>query len=79
MQKNHNKSDLLNFFSAVIELVRERLISNMHNQFVQDKGKTFHVIAPTMSINQPFFFLAIIELVRELVICNMHNKFWKDT
>ena len=76
----------INFFLAVIELVRELLINNMHNKFEQDKWKTFHVIAPTTSnywhkmrkiaINQPFwfFFWAIIELVRELVICNMHNK-----
>ena len=77
------------FFSAIIELVRELVISNMHNKFEKDTWKTFQVIAPTRSnycrkmwkiaINLPFFFLAIIELVRELVISNMHNKFEKDT
>ena len=78
------------FFSAIIELVQELLISNMHNQFEEDMWKTFQLIAPTRSnywrkmwkiaINRPFFFFsAIIELVRELVISNMHNKFEKDT
>ena len=78
------------FFSAIIELVRELVISNMHNKFEKDIWKTFQVIAPTRSnywrkmwkiaINRPFFFfLAIIELVRELVISNTHNKFEKDT
>ena len=77
------------FFSAIIELVQELLISNMHNQFEEDMWKTFQLIAPTRSnywrkmwknaINRPFFFFsAIIELVRELVISNMHNKFEKD-
>ena len=32
------------FFSAIIELVRELLISNMHNKFEED---TFQVSAPT--------------------------------
>ena len=77
------------FFSVIIELVRELLISNMHNKFEED---TFQVSAPTRSnywhkmqkitINRPFwndFFSAIIELVGELVISNMHNKFGKDT
>ena len=77
------------FFLAIIELVQELLISNMHNQFEEDMWKTFQLIAPTRSnywrkmwkiaINRPFFFFsAIIELVRELVISNMHNKFEKD-
>ena len=76
------------FFLAIIELVRELVISNMHSKFENDMWKTFQVIAPTRSnywrkmwkiaINRPFFFSAIIELVRELVISNMHNKFEKD-
>ena len=80
------------FFSAIIELVQELLISNMHNKFEEDMRKTFQVIAPTRSnywrkmrkitINRPFFFFsAIIELVQELLISNIHNKFeenmWK--
>ena len=54
------------FFSAIIELVRELVISNMHNKFEKDMWKTFQVIAPTRSnywrkmwkiaINRPFFF-----------------------
>ena len=90
--KNRNKSAILNFFSAIIELVQELLISNMHNKFEEDMWKTFQVIAPTRSnywrkmrkitINLPFFFFsAIIELVQELLISNIHNKFeenmWK--
>ena len=77
------------FFSAIIELVQELLISNIHNIFEENMWKTFQLIAPTRSnywrkmwkiaINRPFFFFsAIIELVRELVISNMHNKFEKD-
>ena len=31
--KNRNKSAILNFFSAIIDLVRELVISNMHNTF----------------------------------------------
>ena len=80
------------FFSAIIELVQELLISNMHNKFEEDMWKTFQVIAPTRSnywrkmrkitINGPFFFFsAIIELVQELLISNIHTKFeenmWK--
>ena len=36
-------------FSAITELVRELLISNMHNKFQEETWKTFEVIAPTMS------------------------------
>ena len=89
--ENRNKSAILNFFSAIIELVQELLISNMHNKFEEDMWKTFQVIAPTRSnywrkmrkitINRPFFFSAIIELVQELLISNIHTKFeenmWK--
>ena len=35
-EKNRNKSAILNFFSAIIELVQELLISNMHNKFEED-------------------------------------------
>ena len=77
------------FFSAIIELLQELLISNMHNQFEEDMWKTFQVFAPTRSnywrkmwkiaINRPFFFfLAIIELVQELLISNMHKQFEED-
>ena len=34
--KNDNKSTILNFFPAIIELVRELVISNMHNRFEDD-------------------------------------------
>ena len=77
------------FFSAIIELLQELLISNMHNQFEEDMWKTFQVFAPTRSnywrkmwkiaINRPFFFFpVIIELVHELLISNMHNQFEED-
>ena len=76
------------FFLAIIELLQELLISNMHNQFEEDMWKTFRVFAPTRSnywhkmwkitINRPFFFLAIIELVQELLISNMHSQFEED-
>ena len=35
-EKNRNKSATLNFFSAIIKLVQELLISNMHNKFEED-------------------------------------------
>ena len=77
------------FFSAIIKLLQELLISNMHNQFEEDMWKTFQVFAPTRSnywrkmwkiaINRPFFFfLAIIVIVQELLISNMHNQFEED-
>ena len=34
--KNQNKSAILKKFSAIIELVQELLISNMHNRFEKD-------------------------------------------
>ena len=65
-EKNHNKSAIFFFFSAIIELVQELLISNIHNKFEENMWKTFQVIAPTVSnywrkmrkiaINRPFFF-----------------------
>ena len=64
--KNRNKSTILIFLPAIIELVQELLISNMHNKLEEDMWKTFQVIAPTRSnywrkmrkitINWPFFF-----------------------
>ena len=45
--KNRNKSAILIFFKAIIVLVRELVISNMHNKFGKDTWKTFQVIAPT--------------------------------
>ena len=35
------------FFSAIVELVQELHISNMHNKLGKDTCKTFQVIAPT--------------------------------
>ena len=88
--KNRNKSTILIFLPAIIELVQELLISNMHNKLEEDTCENVEVIAPTRSnywrkmrkiaINRPFwiFFSAIIELVQELLISNMHNKFEED-
>ena len=39
------------FFSAIIELVRALLISNMHNKFEKDTWKTFQVISPQVNVN----------------------------
>ena len=90
--KNRNKSTILIFLPAIIELVQELLISNMHNKLEEDTCENVEVIAPTRSnywrkmrkitINRPFFFFsAIIELVQELLISDIHNKFeenmWK--
>ena len=62
------KSQLIGhfFFFTIIELVRELVISNMHNKFEKDTWKTFQVIAPTRSnywrkrwkiaISRPFWF-----------------------
>ena len=47
MQKNRNKSAILQFFSAMIEVVRELVICNVHNKFGKDTWKTFQVIVPT--------------------------------
>ena len=88
--KIRNKSTILIFLPAIIELVQELLISNMHNKLEEDTCENVEVIAPTRSnywrkmrkiaINRPFwiFFSAIIELVQELLISNMHNKFEED-
>ena len=37
--------------SAIIKLVRELVISNMHNQFGKDTRNTTEVIPPTRSNN----------------------------
>ena len=47
MRKNSNKSVIFNFLPAIIELVRELVISSMHNKFGKDTCKNFQVIAPT--------------------------------
>ena len=71
------------FFSAIIELVRELVISNMHNKFEKDTWKFFQVIAPTRSnywrkrwkiaISRPFwiFFQPLLNLSEKwsLVTC----------
>ena len=41
--------ELVSFFLAIIEFVRELLIRNMHNTIQQDTWTTFEVIAPTRS------------------------------
>ena len=46
--KNHNKSDVLNFFSAIIEPVQELVISSIHNKF-----SSFHILILYLYI--PFF------------------------
>ena len=76
------------FFPAIIELVRELVISNMHNRFEDDTWKTFQVIAPTRSnywrkmrkiaINRPFkiFFQPLLNLSNNylLVTCITNLK-----
>ena len=37
------------FFSAIIELIRELVICNMHNKFGKDRLKTFWVIVPLIN------------------------------
>ena len=64
--KNRNKSTILIFLPAIIELVQELLISNMHNKLEEDTCENVEVIAPTRSnywrkmrtiaINRPSFF-----------------------
>ena len=41
---------ILKFFPAIIKVVRELLISNMHNKFGKDTRKTVQVLAPTSQI-----------------------------
>ena len=45
--KNRNKSTILIFLTAIIELVQELLISNMHNKLEEDTCENVEVIAPT--------------------------------
>ena len=45
--KNRNKSTI--FLPAIIELVQELLISNMHNKLEEDTCENVEVIAPTRS------------------------------
>ena len=47
--KNRNKSTILIFLPAIIELVQELLISNMHNKLEEDTCENVEVIAPTRS------------------------------
>ena len=64
--KNRNKSTILIFLPAIIELVQELLICNMHNKLEEDTCENVEVIAPTRSnywrkmrkiaISRPFWF-----------------------
>ena len=86
--KNHNKSTILIFLPAIIELVQELLISNMHNKLEEDTCENFEVIAPTRSnywrkmrkiaINRPFwiFFQPLLNLSKNylLVTCITNLK-----
>ena len=47
--KNRNKSTILIFLPAIIELVQELLISNMRNKLEEDTCENVEVIAPTRS------------------------------
>ena len=78
------------FFSAIIELVQELLISNIHNKFEENMWKTFQVIAPTgsnywskmrkIAINQPFFFFfrSLLKFSKKYFLVIMHNQFEED-
>ena len=72
--KNGNKLTILIFLPAIIELVQELLISNMHNKLEEDTCENVEVIAPIRSnywrkmrkiaINRPFwiFFQPLLNL-----------------
>ena len=47
--KNRNKSTILIFLPAIIELDQELLISNMHNKLEEDTCENVEVIVPTRS------------------------------
>ena len=47
--ENRNKSTILIFLPAIIELVQELLISNMHTKLEEDTCENVEVIAPTRS------------------------------
>ena len=49
--KNRNKSAILNFFSAIIELVREVVNSNMQNKFGKETWKLFKLSRPQVNVN----------------------------
>ena len=86
--KNRNKSTILIFLPAIIELVQELLISNMQNKLEEDNCENVEVIAPTRSnywrkmrkiaINRPFwiFFQPLLNLSKNylLVTCITNLK-----
>ena len=86
--KNRNKSTILIFLPAIIELVQELLISNMHNKLEEDTCENVEVIVPTRSnywrkmrkiaINRPFwiFFQPLLNLSKNylLVTCITNLK-----
>ena len=86
--KNRNKSTILIFLPAIIELVQELLISNMHNKLEEDTCENVEVIVPTRSnywrkmrkiaINRPFwiFFQPLLNLSKNylLVACITNLK-----
>ena len=86
--KNRNKSTILIFLPAIIELVQELLISDMHNKLEEDTCENVEVIAPTRSnywrkmrkiaINRPFwiFFQPLLNLCKNylLVTCITNLK-----
>ena len=49
--KNRKKSAILHVFSVIIELVRELLISNMHNKFEEANEKLFKLSRPQVNVN----------------------------
>ena len=86
--KNRNKSTILIFLPAIIELVQELLISNMHNKLEEDTCENVEVIAPTRSnywrkmrkiaINRPLwiFFQPLLNMSKNylLVTCITNLK-----
>ena len=45
------KNILAIFFSAIIELVRELVICNMHNKFKKDTYNIFKLSCPQVNVN----------------------------
>ena len=86
--KNRNKLTILIFLPAIIELVQELLISNMHNKLEEDTCENVEFIVPTRSnywrkmrkiaINRPFwiFFQPLLNLSKNylLVTCITNLK-----
>ena len=78
--KNRSKSTILIFLPAIIELVQELLISNMHNKLEENTCENVEVIAPTRSnywrkmrkiaINLPFwiFFQPLLNLSKNYLL-----------